>query len=103
MSKRLDEIPGVGPALTTALVASVADPFARDPISYALETDWLAGAGRFEPPHQESCQIGSAAIVAQRVAADRAQSALSARHDSSEASYTNSSSNSPAPPASPIA
>ena len=26
MSKRLDEIPGVGPALATALVASVADP-----------------------------------------------------------------------------
>jgi transposase len=25
-SKRLDEIPGVGPALATALVASVADP-----------------------------------------------------------------------------
>jgi transposase len=26
MSKRLDEIPGIGPALATALVASVADP-----------------------------------------------------------------------------
>jgi transposase len=26
MSKRLDEIPGVGPALATALVASIADP-----------------------------------------------------------------------------
>ena len=26
MSKRLDELPGVGPALATALVASVADP-----------------------------------------------------------------------------
>ena len=25
-SKRLDEIPGVGPALVTALVASIADP-----------------------------------------------------------------------------
>jgi Transposase and inactivated derivatives len=29
-SKRLDEIPGVGPALATALVASVADPKASD-------------------------------------------------------------------------
>jgi transposase len=26
MSRRLDELPGVGPALATALVASVADP-----------------------------------------------------------------------------
>jgi transposase len=26
LSKRLDEIPGVGPALATALVASIADP-----------------------------------------------------------------------------
>src|SRR5687768_388224 len=26
MSKRLDEVPGVGPALATALVASIADP-----------------------------------------------------------------------------
>jgi len=28
-SKRLDEIPGVGPSLATALVASVADPRAN--------------------------------------------------------------------------
>jgi hypothetical protein len=27
--------------------------FERDPIPYALETDWLAGAAGFEPPHLE--------------------------------------------------
>jgi hypothetical protein len=26
--------------------------FARDPISYALETDWPVGAGGFEPLHR---------------------------------------------------
>ena len=34
-SKRLDELPGVGPALATALVASVADPRALAVIRYA--------------------------------------------------------------------
>jgi hypothetical protein len=28
--------------------------FERDPIPYALETDWLAGAAGFEPLHFES-------------------------------------------------
>ena len=37
--------------------------FIRDPIPYALETDWPVGAAGLEPPHQESCAIGHNAIV----------------------------------------
>ena len=47
-------------------------PLAHAPCSRALgvktikprkNKDWLAGAPGFEPPHQESCPIGSTAIV----------------------------------------
>src|SRR6476620_3137087 len=31
--------------------AAISRHFERDPIPYALETDWLAGAGGFEPLH----------------------------------------------------
>jgi transposase len=41
-SKRLDAIPGVGPALATALVASVADPKAL--ISVATTSEWTSRA-----------------------------------------------------------
>jgi hypothetical protein len=33
-------------------VSAISWHFERDPIPYALETDWLAGAAGFEPVHQ---------------------------------------------------
>ena len=37
--------------------------FTRGPIQYALETDWLVGAGGFETLHQKLCAIGPTVIV----------------------------------------
>ncbi len=44
----------------------------RDPIPYALETDWPVGAGGFEPSHQERARWAYRYCAARRVAADRA-------------------------------
>ncbi len=43
--------------------AAISWHFERDPIPYALDTDWPVGAAGFEPVHQESCPIGPIAIV----------------------------------------
>ena len=47
-SKRLDEIPGVGPALATALVASVADPKAFRSGRNFSRLDWACAEATLE-------------------------------------------------------
>src|SRR3974390_2570686 len=48
-SKRLDDLPGVGPALATALVASVADPKAfRSGRDFSAWSDWCRSRARGE-------------------------------------------------------
>jgi hypothetical protein len=37
--------------------AAISRHFERDPISYALETDWPVGAGGLEPLHPESIPL----------------------------------------------
>ena len=53
--------------------------FERDPIQYALETDWLAGAAGLEPLHQESCPRAYRYRPTQRVETDRAGLKVGAR------------------------
>jgi transposase len=54
-SKRLDEIPGVGPALATALVASVADPRA-----FRSGRDFSAWIGLVPRQHSSGARTSSA-------------------------------------------
>ena len=66
ISKRLDEIPGVGPALATALVASVADPRA-----FRSGRDFLAWIGLVPKQHSSGGKdkLGSISKQGDRMAA----------------------------------
>jgi transposase len=56
-SKRLDAIPGVGPALATALVASVADPKA-----FRSGRDFSAGLFKVQTFYEQCSPFISASI-----------------------------------------
>jgi hypothetical protein len=43
--------------LKTPRNAAISRHFERDPIPYALETDWPVGAGGFEPLHPKSIPL----------------------------------------------
>src|SRR5262249_55473436 len=60
-SKRLDEIPGVGPALATALVASVADPKA-----FRSGRNFSAWVGLVPKQHPDSRFWGEAEVLGRR-------------------------------------
>ena len=59
-SKRLDEIPGVGPALATALVASVADPKAFRSGTGLLGLDWAGAEAELERRQGQAWQYQQA-------------------------------------------
>ena len=63
MSQRLDEIPGVGPALATALVASVADPKA-----FRSGRDFSAWIGSCRSSTRAAARTGSAASASKAIA-----------------------------------
>src|ERR1700745_2918434 len=62
-SKRLDEIPGVGPALATALVASVADPKA-----FRSGRDFSAWIGLVPKQHSSGAKTSSAVSANRAIA-----------------------------------
>jgi transposase len=62
-SKRLDEIPGVGPALATALVASVADPKA-----FRSGRDFSAGSGSCRSNTRAGARTSSAVSANRAIA-----------------------------------
>jgi hypothetical protein len=57
--------------------AAISWHFERDPIPYALETDWPVGAAGFEPLHQESCSGTLAAKLRIRCARPQPASLVS--------------------------
>ena len=62
-SKRLDEIPGVGPALATALVASIADPKA-----FRSGRDFSAWIGLVPKQHSSGAGKSSAVSASKAIA-----------------------------------
>ena len=60
MSMRLDDVPGVGPVLATALVASVADPKSLPIRAQLLGLDWARAEAAFERRQGQAWQYQQA-------------------------------------------
>jgi transposase len=70
-SKRLDEIPGVGPALATALVASIADPKAFRSGTRLLGLDCVGAEAAFERGAKRNSAVSASKVIATCAACSR--------------------------------